>query len=201
MNMAMVGLVLSGVISSLLLPKRPRRYTAWKNIKMILEWVFSSFSKHRPVSAPFLVLMPPDPSFARKIYGFLVTPKAPLVLSNKSPRQPVLRLPALCYNGKDMEKKTISPTSQRRAIECRMPSLYSFRFQPALSWRLTRLIFLLLIVSAFSAGFIPRRDWLSVEIAGVQRKLQSIAKNQELEQMMLYLQSDQSLEEQARPTI
>jgi len=74
MNMAMVGLVLSAVISSLLLPKRPRRYTAWKNIKMILEWVFVPFT---------IVLFGAIPCFDAQIrllrgkyMGFWVTPKA-----------------------------------------------------------------------------------------------------------------------------
>jgi Ca2+/Na+ antiporter len=39
MNLAMIGMVLSAIISSLLLPKRPKQYSAWKNIAMILEWV------------------------------------------------------------------------------------------------------------------------------------------------------------------
>ncbi|MCX6795770.1 MAG: glycosyltransferase family 2 protein [Candidatus Falkowbacteria bacterium] len=39
MNLALIGMVLSAVISSLLLPKRPKEYSAWKNIAMILEWV------------------------------------------------------------------------------------------------------------------------------------------------------------------
>ncbi|MFA5130851.1 MAG: glycosyltransferase family 2 protein [Patescibacteria group bacterium] len=44
MNVAMVGLILSAVISSLLLPLRPHKYNAWKNIRMILEWVFVPFT-------------------------------------------------------------------------------------------------------------------------------------------------------------
>ncbi|MFZ4648774.1 MAG: glycosyltransferase family 2 protein [Patescibacteria group bacterium] len=39
MNLAMIGMILSAVISSLLLPKRPKEYSPWKNIAMILEWV------------------------------------------------------------------------------------------------------------------------------------------------------------------
>ncbi len=39
MNVAMIGLFLSAIISSLLLPKRPKEYRAWKNVLMVLEWV------------------------------------------------------------------------------------------------------------------------------------------------------------------
>lgn len=38
MTFAMVGMVLSAVISYLLLPKRPKKYSFFRNIKMILEW-------------------------------------------------------------------------------------------------------------------------------------------------------------------
>jgi cellulose synthase/poly-beta-1,6-N-acetylglucosamine synthase-like glycosyltransferase len=43
MNFAMVGLILSAIVSSLLLPKRPAQYSIWKNIKMILEWFLIPF--------------------------------------------------------------------------------------------------------------------------------------------------------------
>jgi cellulose synthase/poly-beta-1,6-N-acetylglucosamine synthase-like glycosyltransferase len=39
MNVAMVGLILSAVVSALLLPPRPKKYGLWKNIVMVLEWV------------------------------------------------------------------------------------------------------------------------------------------------------------------
>jgi len=39
MNIAMIGLILSAVVSSLLLPKRPAKYSIWKNIRMIFEWL------------------------------------------------------------------------------------------------------------------------------------------------------------------
>jgi len=74
MNVAMVGLILSSVISSLLLPKRPRKYTFWKNILMILEWVFV------PVT---IVIFGSVPCFDAQIrlmrakyMGFWVTPKS-----------------------------------------------------------------------------------------------------------------------------
>lgn len=40
MNVAMIGLFLSAIVSALMLPKRPHKYTIWKNIRMTLEWVF-----------------------------------------------------------------------------------------------------------------------------------------------------------------
>lgn len=39
MNVAMVGMILSAVISALLLPPRPKNYGLGKNIVMVLEWV------------------------------------------------------------------------------------------------------------------------------------------------------------------
>lgn len=39
MNLAMIGMILSAVISSLMLPKRPKEYSAWKNVAMLVEWV------------------------------------------------------------------------------------------------------------------------------------------------------------------
>jgi hypothetical protein len=74
MNVAMVGLILSAVISSLLLPERPRKYTAWKNIKMIIEWVFVPFT---------IIIFGAVPCFDAQIrlmrgkyMGFWITPKS-----------------------------------------------------------------------------------------------------------------------------
>jgi len=39
MNVAMIGLVLSAVVSALLLPKKPKKYKFWKKILMSLEWI------------------------------------------------------------------------------------------------------------------------------------------------------------------
>ncbi len=39
MNLAMIGMILSAVISSLMLPKRPKEYSAWKNVAMLVEWI------------------------------------------------------------------------------------------------------------------------------------------------------------------
>lgn len=73
MNFAMIGLILSAVISALLLPKRPKNYTVWKNIKMILEWVFVPFT---------IVIFGAIPCLEAQIrlmlgkyMGFWVTPK------------------------------------------------------------------------------------------------------------------------------
>lgn len=74
MTVAMIGLVSSAVITSLLLPERPRKYTVWKNIKMILEWVFV------PI---IIIIFGSVPCFDAQIrlmrgkyMGFWVTPKS-----------------------------------------------------------------------------------------------------------------------------
>lgn len=74
MTVAMIGLILSAVITSLLLPPRPKKYTIWKNIKMILEWVFVPY---------IIVIFGAIPCFDAQIrlmrgkyMGFWVTPKS-----------------------------------------------------------------------------------------------------------------------------
>ena len=74
MSVAMVGLILSAVVSSLLLPKRPKQYTIWKNILMVLEWLFV------PVT---IIIFGSIPCFDAQIrlmrakyMGFWVTPKS-----------------------------------------------------------------------------------------------------------------------------
>lgn len=74
MSVAMVGLILSAVVSSLLLPKRPRKYTIWKNILMIFEWIFV------PIT---IIVFGSIPCFDAQIrlmrakyMGFWVTPKS-----------------------------------------------------------------------------------------------------------------------------
>jgi len=74
MNLAMVGMILSALISALLLPPRPRRYKPIKNILMLIEWVFV------PVT---IVLFGAIPCLDAQIHllrgkymGFFVTPKA-----------------------------------------------------------------------------------------------------------------------------
>jgi len=40
MSVAMIGLFVSAIFSALLLPKRPKKYSVWKNIIMLVEWIF-----------------------------------------------------------------------------------------------------------------------------------------------------------------
>jgi hypothetical protein len=74
MSVAMVGLILSGVISALLLPPRPKKYTIWKNITMTLEWVVV------PVTIIIFGAIPCLEAQIRlmfgKYMGFWVTPKS-----------------------------------------------------------------------------------------------------------------------------
>ncbi len=73
MNVAMIGLFLSAIVSALLLPKRPKKYTVWKNIKMTLEWVFV------PLTIVVFGAIPCLEAQIRlmraKYMGFWVTPK------------------------------------------------------------------------------------------------------------------------------
>lgn len=73
MNMAMIGMVLSAIISNLLLPKRPAKYSAWKSVSMVVEWLFV------PVSIIIFGAIPCLDSQIRlalgKYMGFWVTPK------------------------------------------------------------------------------------------------------------------------------
>jgi len=74
MNIAMVGLILSAVISSLLLPKRPKKYRVWKSVRMTLEWVFV------PITIIFFGAIPCLDAQIRlmrgKYMGFWITPKS-----------------------------------------------------------------------------------------------------------------------------
>lgn len=73
MNLAMIGMILSAVVSSLLLPKRPKKYSPWKNVAMLVEWVFV------PVSIIIFGAIPCIDAQIRlalgKYMGFWVTPK------------------------------------------------------------------------------------------------------------------------------
>ncbi|MFA5109093.1 MAG: glycosyltransferase family 2 protein [Patescibacteria group bacterium] len=73
MNIAMIGLILSAVVSALLLPKRPPEYKFWKKIVMTLEWVFV------PVTIVIFGAIPCLEAQIRllsgKYMGFWVTPK------------------------------------------------------------------------------------------------------------------------------
>ena len=74
MSIAMIGLVLSGVVSALLLPPRPKKYTVWKNIAMALEWIFV------PITIVIFGAIPCLEAQIRlmfaKYMGFWVTPKS-----------------------------------------------------------------------------------------------------------------------------
>lgn len=73
MNLAMIGMILSAILSNLLLPKRPKKYSAWKSIAMVIEWIFV------PVTIVIFGAIPCLDAQARlmfgKYMGFWVTPK------------------------------------------------------------------------------------------------------------------------------
>lgn len=74
MNLAMVGMVLSAIISNLLLPKRPKEYSFWKSIALVVEWLFV------PITIIFFGAIPcldAQIRLMRKKYmGFWITPKS-----------------------------------------------------------------------------------------------------------------------------
>jgi len=74
MNIAMIGLILSAVVSSLLLPKRPAKYSIWKNIRMIFEWLLV------PIVIVIFGAIPCLEAQIRLMFGrymgFWVTPKS-----------------------------------------------------------------------------------------------------------------------------
>lgn len=63
MNLAMFGLIISMSLSFLLLPPRPQKYSRWKNVYMLLQWVLV------PVIAPFLGALPAIDSQTRILFG------------------------------------------------------------------------------------------------------------------------------------
>ena len=69
----MIGMILSAVISSLMLPKRPKEYSVWKNVAMVVEWVCV------PVTIIIFGAIPCLDAQIRllrgKYMGFWVTPK------------------------------------------------------------------------------------------------------------------------------
>ncbi len=73
MNMAMIGMVLSAIVSNLLLPKRPKKYSIWKSLAMVFEWVFV------PITIVIFGAIPCLDAQIRlmfgKYMGFWVTPK------------------------------------------------------------------------------------------------------------------------------
>lgn len=74
MTVAMIGLVFSAIISSLLLPKRPPQYGFSKSLTMVLQWLIL------PVSIIFFGAIPGLEAQTRlmlgRYMGFSVTPKA-----------------------------------------------------------------------------------------------------------------------------
>ncbi len=74
MTIAMVGLVLSAIISTLLLPKQPKKYGIGKKITMVFQWLILPFS---------IIIFGAIPGLEAQIrlmlgkyLGFWVTPKA-----------------------------------------------------------------------------------------------------------------------------
>jgi len=63
MNLALVGLIISVSLSFLLMPPRPKKYSKWRNIYMILQWVLV------PITAPILGSFPAIDSQTRLLFG------------------------------------------------------------------------------------------------------------------------------------
>lgn len=63
MTLAMFGLIISMSLSFLLMPPRPQKYSRWKNVYMLLQWVLV------PVIAPFLGSLPSIDSQTRILLG------------------------------------------------------------------------------------------------------------------------------------
>jgi len=74
MDFAMIGLIQSAVISALLLPPRPKNVSFWKNVLLIVEWLFV------PASIIIFGAIPCFDAQVRlmlgKYMGFFVTPKS-----------------------------------------------------------------------------------------------------------------------------
>ncbi|MFH1662179.1 MAG: glycosyltransferase family 2 protein [Candidatus Falkowbacteria bacterium] len=73
MTLAMIGMVLSAIISTLLLPKRPEQYGFIKSVKMVVQWIFL------PITIIFFGAIPGLEAQTRLMLGkhmdFWVTPK------------------------------------------------------------------------------------------------------------------------------
>ena len=63
MNIAMFGLIFSVTLSFTLMPPRPKKYSKWRNIYLVLQWILV------PISAPFLGAMPAIDSQTRILFG------------------------------------------------------------------------------------------------------------------------------------
>jgi len=73
MTFAMVGLVVSAALGTMMLPPRPGKYGKWKSVMMVLQWIVV------PVIAPFLGALPALDAQTRMMFGkylgFYVTKK------------------------------------------------------------------------------------------------------------------------------
>lgn len=63
MTLAMCGLVISMSLSFLLMPPRPKKYSKWRNVYMLLQWILV------PIIAPLLGSMPSIDSQTRILLG------------------------------------------------------------------------------------------------------------------------------------
>jgi hypothetical protein len=63
MTLAMMGLIVSMSLSFLLMPPRPAKYSKWRNLYMLLQWVLV------PIIAPFLGSLPSIDSQTRILLG------------------------------------------------------------------------------------------------------------------------------------
>ncbi len=74
MNLAMSGLVFSAIISTMLLPKKPKKYSVFKKVTMLLQWLLL------PLSIVIFGSIPGLEAQTRLMFnkrlGFWVTPKA-----------------------------------------------------------------------------------------------------------------------------
>jgi hypothetical protein len=63
MNIALIGMAVSVSLSFLLMPPRPAKYSKWRNIYMVLQWVLI------PITAPLLGSLPAIDSQTRILFG------------------------------------------------------------------------------------------------------------------------------------
>ncbi|MCX6763580.1 MAG: hypothetical protein NTZ97_02510, partial [Candidatus Moranbacteria bacterium] len=63
MTLAMTGLIISMSLSFLLMPPRPKKYSRWKYVYMVLQWILV------PVTAPILGALPAVDSQTRMLFG------------------------------------------------------------------------------------------------------------------------------------
>lgn len=63
MSLAMFGLVISVSLSFLLLPPKPKKYSRWRYVNMVFQWILV------PFTAPFLGALPAVDSQTRLLFG------------------------------------------------------------------------------------------------------------------------------------